>query len=474
MTSERDMGIAVSGGGHRATVFGLGALMALVDAELNQQVTSISSVSGGSIANGVLMTGSDYGTIDQAAFEEHVRPSLRAIASRGVLLGGLLRPAPATATYLRVFILVLLLCALGFIGVLVFAIANLWAAMALSAVVGVVCLALGWWLFRQRSVRTERAIDKELLGASRATLADVQRSAREVHHVICTTELQSGDAYYFTNRAVYGYQFGGSTAACVVPLATAVQASASVPGAFAPRRVKLSDLGTGPLTVTNSEGERTEVAEIVLNDGGTYDNMADQWEYGYPGRLRSWPALAEVQPDRGSHVVIVNGSGGWDDVKPIKAALGFGDELAGLARSQGVQYDVSTARRRQALFDRFNDEDATPDKKLSGVFVQITDSPYNYPRAFSSGQPGSGDPGRAERAREALAFLHEHSHGEERWEEIVRGTSGVKTTLARLGVDCTAELLEHGYMLTMVNLYVVSGRGSLRQVDTARFRTLCA
>ena len=96
MTSERDVGIAISGGGHRATVFGLGALLAVVDMDLNGQVTSISSVSGGSIANGIVMTGPDYGDVDAAGFEDHIAPCLRAIATRGILLGG----APATAGYL--------------------------------------------------------------------------------------------------------------------------------------------------------------------------------------------------------------------------------------------------------------------------------------------------------------------------------------------------------------------------------------
>lgn len=473
MTRERDIGVALSGGGHRATVFGLGALLALVDEGLNQQVTSISSVSGGSIANGVVMTGPDYSTVDRAGFEAHLGPPLQSIASRGVLLGGWRRPAPATATYLIVLVAVLLLCALAFLGVLVFAVANLWAAMAMAAVTWLGCLALGWWLFRQRSVRIERAVDKELLGAKLVALADVQQSASRVHHVICTTELQSGDAYYFTNRAVYGYKFGGSTGACPVPLATAVQASASVPGAFAPRKVKLSDLGRGPVTVTNSKGEQTEVSEIVLNDGGTYDNMADQWEYGYPGRSSSWETLADIQPERGSHIVVVNGSGGWNDIKPIKPGLGFGDELAGLSRSQGVQYDVSTARRRQALFDRFNDTDNTPDKAMSGVFVQITDSPYRYPHVFATEPARSSDPERAERAEKALTFLREHSHDEAEWKKIVDATSSVETTLARLGTDCTAKLLEHGYVLTMVNLYVVSGRGSLHEIDRKRLQALC-
>jgi NTE family protein len=48
--NEIRLGVALSGGGFRATVYGLGALLYLVDSGLNKQVTSISSVSGGSIA----------------------------------------------------------------------------------------------------------------------------------------------------------------------------------------------------------------------------------------------------------------------------------------------------------------------------------------------------------------------------------------------------------------------------------------
>ena len=42
---ERHIGVALSGGGHRATVFGLGALLALVDQGLNREVVSVASLS---------------------------------------------------------------------------------------------------------------------------------------------------------------------------------------------------------------------------------------------------------------------------------------------------------------------------------------------------------------------------------------------------------------------------------------------
>src|SRR3954468_10666803 len=100
MSDTHEIGVALSGGGHRATVFGLGVLLALVDQGLNERVVSISSVSGGSIANGIAMVGPDFGTVGTGEFESHIAGSLSAISARGILLGG----APATRDYIRMLI----------------------------------------------------------------------------------------------------------------------------------------------------------------------------------------------------------------------------------------------------------------------------------------------------------------------------------------------------------------------------------
>src|SRR4029079_15552680 len=94
---------------------------------------------------------------------------------------------------------------------------------------------------------------------------------------------------------LYGYGFSGTSAPVELPLATAVQASACVPGAFSPCTLTLGDIaaqGTGRLGVV----ERRGTGRLVLVDGGVYDNMADEWEYGFRGRQKSWPSLAEAQP----------------------------------------------------------------------------------------------------------------------------------------------------------------------------------
>jgi hypothetical protein len=199
--------------------------------------------------------------------------------------------------------------------------------------------------------------------------------------------------------------------------------------------------------------------------------MADQWEYDFAGRQQAWPELADVQPDRGSYLIVVNGSGGWNDPRPVGSG-GVAQEIAGLSGAQGVQYNVSTARRRQALYDRFTENDAGAPGSMRGDFVQITDSPYRIAQVFLGDSMRSQFPERADRAQQAIDFLGAQGYTPEWWDEVVKRTSSVATTLAKLGTACTAELLEHGYALTMVNTYVISGRGALVDIDRTRFRSL--
>ena len=52
MTNQQPtIGVAISGGGHRASLFGLGALLYLIDADKGAHLGSVASVSGGSLTN---------------------------------------------------------------------------------------------------------------------------------------------------------------------------------------------------------------------------------------------------------------------------------------------------------------------------------------------------------------------------------------------------------------------------------------
>lgn len=451
MTSERDIGVALSGGGHRATVFGLGVLLAFVDQRWNERVTSISSVSGGSIANGIALCGPDFGTVETPEFENHISRALVTIADRGLLLGG----APATRGYMRSLIATAGVSIVAWVACIVAVIGHWWVMAAIALGVALFVGLLCWHLFGSRSIRTEAALDAELLGNRSLRLADLQSSPSSVHHVMCTTELQTGTSVYFSNRLVYGFGFSGMTTAVDVHLSTAVQASACVPGAFAPRVLTLDSMGL------RGSGR------VVLVDGGVYDNMADEWEYGFVSRLKSWPELKDAQAAPATMLLVANASGGWNDLKPIGGGR-LRVELAGVLRSKDVQYDVSTAHRRRALAAIFRDHDS---KTADGAFVQITASPYNITEQFSAPPGRSGD-ARSQRADEARQFLDRQGYHLDQWSDLVRTTSGVPTTLAPLGKETSAALLEHGYVLTMVNMYVLHGLGKLVDIDRGRFARL--
>jgi hypothetical protein len=89
--TEKDQGaqrlaIALSGGGHRATIFGLGALLYIVDTGTNHRVVSIASVSGGSIANGMVAQAGPFTKLSRDDFLQQVmRPLARRIAGQGIL-----------------------------------------------------------------------------------------------------------------------------------------------------------------------------------------------------------------------------------------------------------------------------------------------------------------------------------------------------------------------------------------------------
>ena len=467
-STERDIGVALSGGGHRATVFGLGALLAMADAGLCGRTASISSVSGGSIANGALMVGPDFGIAPVADIEAHIARTVWSIAERGILQGG----APATKWYLRSFIASAVLALVAFATVAVAGIAQ-WPIVV--AIAMALFFVFGWltlWLFSRRSSATERAIDTELLGNAHTSLAAQQARHLSVHHVICTTDVQGGTTFYFSNRMVYGWEFGGTTRPTSVPLATAVQASACVPGAFRARTVDLEKLSLTPGTFTADDhpaASEVSVDRIVVVDGGVYDNMADGWEYGFSDRAQRWPGLAGVQPAGATQLVVVNASSDWNSLRPMPSG-GVRFELDALMRSKDVQYDVSTSHRRQALGEFFTSRSESD--HLDGVFVQIKDSPYRLVDLFTL-EPGrtAGDKNRW--ADETRSFLDRYGVSASAWDDIARASSAVPTTLKPLGTDVCASLLEHGYLLTTANLHVIFGHGDMtRTVDRARFTGL--
>jgi hypothetical protein len=509
------VGVAVSGGGHRATAWALGALAALVESDTNADVVDIASVSGGSIANGaVAMAGDFRAHEDSASFAAAVAPTLRVTATEGLFF-----PGAATRSYVVSTLAVAGLTAVGGIGLLAALVAAgreqaLWGYAAFGFVAGaaigwvlgglmrlprllVVAVAAGlgalaawggaaltgglhggglwatiaalgvawvamWWVTIELLSRRGRAVERALgdgLFADPATgrpmrLADLDPS---VNHVMCATDLESGDQFYMAPRFLYGYREGITTdGPGRVSLAAAVQASAALPGAFPP-----STVVTGPFVRNPSvDVPPTAPERVVLVDGGVYDNMADQWESGLAGRLEVCEPLRVIQ-EPADVLVVANASAAWE-WKPFAATGRVGRELLGLSRDQGIQYDVSTSRRRNQLLDRFQ-RSRRDGVGLRGVIVMIDRLPMSLAQPFSNGT----DP-VAERAREAVALIDQW-HSASEWEAMAIRNSAVPTTLGPIGVDTTLDLMEHAYTSTMVGLYVLHGMGRLEPFPRAAY-----
>ena len=205
--------VALSGGGHRATLFGLGVLLYLADAGKNREVTNIASVSGGSITNGFVAQQLDFATCSKEDFEKEVgAPLAEQIAQRGTLFAPL-----ATKLYLIVLVLSSLATLVGpwFVPL------TVWPRM------GIFVVAVLWtaWLAGQRGNVCGAAYRKTLFssGGSATRLSELQRKA---YSVWCATDLRTARQFYFAPRFVYGHTLGWASPSDT-PLYKAVQASAA-------------------------------------------------------------------------------------------------------------------------------------------------------------------------------------------------------------------------------------------------------
>jgi predicted acylesterase/phospholipase RssA len=443
----------MSGGGHRASLFALGVLLYMAEAGRIGQITSVSSVSGGSFANGAIAQDVDLGTCSADDVEATVKTVARRITSWGVVLA-----APIAVVYLAALALLFLAVTVGTwflpiaIGyrVLVFAagvIVLAWFGALRGRVTG---LALGDTLFKREGSRTR--------------LADINTG---VDHVFCATDLHAGEHFYFSGRFVGAYRFGVGTPGDL-PLHTAVQASSAFPGVFPVTWVRLSRFGL--------EGARPEAAgtkALALHDGGVYDNMGDQWGQGLEQRAQGWASAANLQ--LADELVVVSASAGLPFGKVGKLRLPLLGGLLTLLRDKSVLYDNGNSVRRQELVSRF-DLAEREGKGLRGSLVHIEQSPFRVPDIYAHADDRW--PERAQRARNAVSLLLKDEADEQecraRWQKIAAADAVVPTTLLPFSRDVTARLLYHAYVLAMVDLHVILDYPLLDLPPASRFEQMLA
>ncbi len=451
----RGIGVTMSGGGHRASLFGLGVLLYLADAGKMKDVTSIASVSGGSITNGYVAQTLDITAAnDGSAFESAMRPFAQQLAQRGSLFASWVTWA---------FLAVLVVTGLA-------ALAGPWFVPVAGIVQFVIFLAalLAWTGFvaSRRSWIAARAFRTVFFSPNGkpTLLRDVNGP---VDHVICATEMQSAEQLYFAKTFVYGYRYGLGSPGDLM-LHDAVQASACLPGAFPARWLRTSRHGfrygadeVHPDDPCPDPEDRPakRPAFMVLTDGGVYDNMGDQWALGFRGRRACWPDLETTHSEPHDLVVVNSSAGlGWSELKrSIVPGIG---ELLTLLKVKDVLYDQTTATRRRLLGDRSRRALAGTEGMRVGL-INIPQSPFDVAAAFAVGHGPAAERGVA--VTEALGDTSP------RWTADARANSTVKTSLSKMGVDVSARLLHHAYVLAMSNLHVLLDYPLLPMPDRQRF-----
>jgi len=219
MSEVPRIGLALSGGGFRATAFGLGCLRALHDRDLLQHVRVVSGISGGSLLTAMWA----YGPPDFAQFDASVVTLLRS-GIQGELVRRTFAP-PAMARNL--------------------------GSVTRAAITG-----------------TSRSYNRtDSLVAALRTQPFGQRRLQEVTHpdlttVISATDMTSGNAVRFGSQVSSCSPYGTITSPVLV--AEAVAASAAFP-VLLPALTRDYQFWDRSGTVSNRK--------VVMTDGGVYDNL---------------------------------------------------------------------------------------------------------------------------------------------------------------------------------------------------------
>lgn len=308
--------LCLSGGGYRAALFHLGVLRCLHEMGILQSVTTISSVSGGSIISGYhakrMVDEKMNGHIHFVNWERDVAQGFREFTKRDVRTWPMLIHLPWNWLMPK------------------------WRARHLQ------------WnydssLFKIIDNNKERSL----------LLADLPT---QPEFVFCATDLTFGTNWEFTRNLVGSYK-AGTAYKGEWPVALAVTASSSFPPVFGPLRLKLDPK---EFKTTYKRRDPKLLKRVKLNDGGVYDNLG-------------------LEPAKGHDVVIVSDGGspfGYLGIAgPIKriarnlpvimhqvASLRIRMFFTGITKEwhKGVYVDIGherTTKQTPGIFDGYFDKD---------------------------------------------------------------------------------------------------------------------
>lgn len=216
------IGLALSGGGIRATVFHLGALGRLAQQSLFEQITFLSTVSGGTLAIGLVSACSENAWPSSKTFLQHTIPNARSVLTERALDYAFLR-----------------------------------------------CMLLSpWTLVNGRAGALAKALQK--CWCVSGLLADLPDDPRWIINATC---YQTGKNWRFMKKRMGDY-IAGYVAAPQFPVAQAVAASAAVPGLVGSLKLNTGKYEWFTYDKAGRPRPHTPaLRRLMLWDGGVYENL---------------------------------------------------------------------------------------------------------------------------------------------------------------------------------------------------------
>lgn len=416
------IGLALSGGGHRATLAAIGSMLALVDGGLNADVHWITSVSGGSIANAFVSTRCGFRDVSASEFETIVRDAVDRVVRQGSLAGtagaklragaAIAAGAVATAVATR-----------RFTASIAQGPGPGWIRRSLMggaarAVPAVAAFRSRGWLVEQSIAelwcrRTDGSFaDLTDVASERRRATTANEAQRTVEHVYVAADLRSGSPLFLTSEAFVQGDIAVPMAR--FPLARAVRASASFPGLLPPLRLRHS-------RYARPGAWQYEWGALAV-DGGVYNNLASDWDdpesglfFGLTERLPRQPVEVRILVDAGKRL---------PHYFPRWRALPFVG-LASMRRTAAVMYEAGLESRRRAARSgmRFSTGD------IREILV-----------------PATGEPRSPTLLPAAMRASRQF------WDHLKGHGQSVPTTLRRLREEQAVALVAMGYYQTIASL----------------------
>jgi len=429
------IGVALSGGGVRSSLFSLGVMLYLADTGLSRRVRVVSSVSGGSITNAAIGLAGDFSTVTSADFRVFAGRLAHTLAKQGSFF----LPTVRRLIFYVVMAFVVLLLAFRTARWVFPSYVSKGASspgqvfnLYLAFLVAAIFIALS-----SRDDLQRRRYRKLLLSVSYGDLPIVKQIRRRrllhlhqlpdsrVTHILCATELNSGKPMFFSKDWAHSEAYGWGK--CNVPVSDAVYASAAFPALFPPLRVRSRSLRLSGGSVLGPKP-----ATYVLTDGGAYNNLATQWHRLATKLVSNVWALdcRFTTPEPIEFNVVVNASAPARALqlsrKPIvRNFLAF-------TRTITIIYE-NTVRPRLSLLRESEESEKS-------AVIDISQSPLEaVERLYESSVESVRE--RAHRSGEVLK-LAPHSY----WIDFRGTTSTLKTTLAPVGFVAASGLVRHGYL----------------------------